>query len=122
MVVNLQQKMAGDTSATEQYLDTLRRREHLEPEKDLLLAILEDAIDTYRKYGRARDPEGKKQFREAEEWIMGGGDDWVFSFGHICESLGLDPDYLRGGLREAQTKIAAREKPRHRRPMRRQAA
>jgi hypothetical protein len=101
MVENLQQSMTGDTSATEKYFETLRRSEHLEPEQDLLLAILQDAIDTYRKYGRARDPEGKKQFRESEEWIMGGRNDWIFSFNNVCELLGLDPDYVRRGLRHS---------------------
>lgn len=40
----------GDASVQQQYLDTVRRSELLEPEKALLVAILEDAIHTYRKY------------------------------------------------------------------------
>jgi hypothetical protein len=114
--------MAGDTSAAETFFDTLRRSEHLQPEKDLLLAILEDAIHTYRKYGRAHDPEGKKQFRETEEWIMEGGNDWVFSFNNVCEYLGLNPDYVRGGLREVKSNMEAEEKPHHHHRMRSQAA
>jgi hypothetical protein len=92
---------SDDIAAGDKYAETLRRTEHLLPEKDLLLAILQDAIDTYRKYRGARDRDGKKQFRETEEWIMEGGDDWIFSFNNICELLGLDADYLRRGLREA---------------------
>lgn len=95
------QNQMDDISAREKYFETLRPTQHLLPEKDLLLAILQDAIDTYRKYRRARDREGKKQFRETEEWIMEGADDWIFSFNNICELLGLDADYLRRGLREA---------------------
>jgi len=104
MMENLERSMVGDTSVRGKYLDTMRRSEHLEPEKDLLLAILEDAIYSYRKYRRARGRERKRQFREAEHWIMGGGDDWIFSFNNICELLGLAPDYIRRGLRESDAK------------------
>lgn len=101
MTESLQGMMGGDTSVTEQFLATVRRSEHLEPEKDLLIAILQDAIYDYRKYRRARDPEGKGHFREAQKWIMAGGNNWIFSFNNICELLGLDPDYIRRGLRES---------------------
>ena len=100
MTESLQHMMGGDTSVTEQFFATLRRSEHLEPEKSLLIAILQDAIHDYRKYCRARDLEGKEHFREAQKWIMAGGNNWIFSFNNICELLGLDPDYVRRGLHE----------------------
>jgi hypothetical protein len=112
----------GDTSMVEQYLDTFRRSEHLEPEKSLLAAILEDAVQEYRKYRRAHDADGKKRFREAEEWIMCGGKDWIFSFDNVCELLGLDPEYVRRGLRETLGRPAEEEKSVHRDRMRRRAA
>src|SRR6266545_7824660 len=92
----------GDTSMVQQYLDTFRRSEHLEPEKSLLAAILEDAVQEYRKYSRAHDPNGKSRFREVEEWIMRRNNEWIFSFENVCELLGLDPEYVRSRLREAQ--------------------
>ena len=57
-----------DTLLPEQYLETFRRKLHLEPEKKLMLAILEDAIACFQKYILARDGKGKALFREAEEW------------------------------------------------------
>ena len=39
-----------DTLLPEQYLDTYRRKLHLEPEKKLMLAILEDGIACFQKY------------------------------------------------------------------------
>ena len=88
-----------DAGSQQRYFDTFRRSEHLEPEKTLLLAVLEDAIHCYRKYATARDRAGKECYREAEEWIMGGGDGWIFAFDNVCEMLGLDPQYVRHGLR-----------------------
>jgi hypothetical protein len=92
--------ISGDVSLVEGYLDTFRRSEHLEPEKSLLAAVLEDAIMEYRKFNRARDAYGKRRFREAEEWIMQEGESWVFSFDTVCVRLGLDPQYVRRELCE----------------------
>jgi len=92
--------LMGDSSEAQQYLDTFRRAEYLEPEKALIAAILEDAIHEYHKYRDARDSAGKERFREAEEWITHEGNEWIFSFDNVCEFLGLDPEYLRRGLRE----------------------
>jgi hypothetical protein len=44
MAESLQYMMGGDTSVTEQFFATLRRSEHLEPEKNLFIAILQDAF------------------------------------------------------------------------------
>jgi hypothetical protein len=91
----------GDASLSEQFLSTFRRGEPWEPEKALLIAILTDAIHDYRKYSRARNRDGQARFRDADRWIMGGDNQWVFSFKNVCELLGLDPDYIRRGVRAA---------------------
>jgi hypothetical protein len=87
-----------DTLLPEQYLETFRRRFYLEPEKKLMLAVLEDAIACFQKYVFARDAKGKLLFQEAEEWVQERAGDWLFSFANICETLGFDPDYLRQGI------------------------
>ena len=89
-----------DTLLPEQYLDTFRRKLHLEPEKKLMLAILEDAIACFQKYVFASDGKGKTLFREAETWVEEKGGESVFAFDSVCETLGFDPAYLRRGIRE----------------------
>jgi len=112
-----------DAGTQQQYFDIFRRSEHLEPERALLLAILEDAIHSYRKFAGARSRAGREQFREAEEWLMGGGDGWVFAFDHVCDCLGLDPEYVRHGLRQSTPRPVAENRDRPRRHTRhRQAA
>jgi hypothetical protein len=81
-----------------EFLESLRKRGVREGEEELMLAILEDAIACFQKYVRVRDARGKTLFRDAEEWILEEGSDWIFSFENICEVLGLDPKYLRQGL------------------------
>ena len=87
-----------DTLLPDQYLDTFRRKLHLEPEKKLMLAVLEDAIACFQKYVSARDGKGKILFQDAEDWILEENCDWLFSFANVCETLGFDPAYLRRGL------------------------
>jgi len=87
-----------DTLLPDQYLDTYRRKVHLEPEKKLMLAILEDAIACFQKYVSATDAKGKALFQEAADWIQQADGEGVFAFDSICEGLGLSPDYIRRGL------------------------
>jgi len=69
------------------------------PEQKLMLAILEDAVSRFQNYFAARDKIGTSRFREAEEWILlQGKSDWLFSFDNICETLDLNPGYIREGL------------------------
>ncbi|HZD40012.1 MAG TPA: hypothetical protein VE131_04775 [Terriglobales bacterium] len=87
-----------DTLMPDQYLETFRRKAPLEPEKKLLLAVLEDAISCFQKYLFVREGKGRVLFQDAEQWILQKDSDWLFSFNHVCEMLGFDADYLRGGL------------------------
>jgi hypothetical protein len=100
-----------DTLLPEQYLDTFRRKLHLEPEKKLMLALLEDAIACYQKYLFARDGKGKALFEEAEGWVQEAGSDSVFAFDSVCEALGLNPDYLRRGMAEWKKAATTRRAP-----------
>jgi len=87
-----------DTLLSDQYFENLRRKTHFEPEKRLMLAVLEDAIRYYQDNLFSRHSKRKRIFDETEEWIVTPDGDWVFSFDHVCETLGLSPEYLRRGL------------------------
>jgi hypothetical protein len=99
-----------DTLLSAQYFDNLRRKTLLEPEKRLMLALLEDAIRCFQDNLSAQTVRKKKLFDEAEEWIVERGGDWVFSFDHVCEALGFTPEYVRQGLLRWKEK----HRPRHR--------
>lgn len=98
-----------DTLLPEQFLENYRRKTFMEPETRLMLAVLEDAVACYQKYVRATDERGMELFRDAEAWVMQEDHAWLFSFDNICESFGINPEYLREGL--ARWKRAALENP-----------
>ena len=87
-----------DTLLPAQYFDTLRRKTQLEPEKQLLLAVLEDAIISFQDNLFSQRSKNQRLFDEAEQWITTPGGDWMFSFDNVCESLGFNPEYVRRGL------------------------
>ena len=112
----------SDRAVVEQYFDTFRRTEYLEPEKALLLAILEDALHCYRKFSAARDRLGRDRFREAESWIMGADNHWIFGFANLCDLLGLDPQYIRRGLLQIPAQPTSCQSPTKREDLRQRAA
>jgi len=87
-----------DTLLSAQYFDNLRRKTLLEPEKRLMLALLEDAIHCFQDNLSAQTTTKKKLFDETEGWILQTDGDWIFSFDQVCEALGFSPEYVREGL------------------------
>ena len=57
--------------------------------KQLMLAVLVDALRCLQKHRRVA---------EVEAWIAARGDEEPFAFETICDALGIDADYLRNGL------------------------
>ena len=90
-----------------QVAERLRRQ----PECRLLWAVLEDGMETYMKYAAATGRRGKRLFAEAERWIMADDPTWLCSFVSICHILGLEPGYLRMGLKRWRTRTSAPELP-----------
>lgn len=101
-------KTAGDEKALaifqpdilieSQYQSTYRRRFHLDPERVLMLAVLQDAVVCFQEHVRATCKRKQAMHRDAEEWILNRDQIYPFSFENVCEALGYDAEYLRKGL------------------------
>src|SRR3989344_7545766 len=83
-----------DALAQEEFYLAYARKSPMEPEKRLMLAVLSDAIEGFRRYVQSRN----KKDEETLKWILEKNTNWFFSFEGICEVLGFDVDYLRSGL------------------------
>ena len=79
-------------------IERLFKKDIREGEEKLMLAVLASAIQHFQKYVLSKDEKGKELFQEAEEWFLERDSDELFSFEYICETLQLDPDYIRKGL------------------------
>jgi hypothetical protein len=87
-----------DTLLSTQYFENLRSKTLFEPEKRLMLAVLEDGIYCYFDNLHAGGSKRKRLFEDAAAWIVEDSSDWVFSFESVCDALGLNPEYVRQGL------------------------
>ena len=85
------------------------------PEAELMRAVLEDALLCFQKGLAHPGRRGQRLAREAEEWLFSDDTSWPFSFVSICAVLGLEPAYLRQGLRSwrhGRPPTAAEKRPR----------
>jgi hypothetical protein len=69
-----------------------------QPERRLAAAVLEDAVDEYRRYATATTRRGRRRFGEVAEWFASDDATWPFSFHNVCNALGLNPDWFRARL------------------------
>ena len=81
-----------------QFHERFRRQRQLVGERRLMLAVLEDAVEMYRKHCGPRPGRNRQLFLDAESWIDSDERTWMFSFLNLCDVLELDPEYLRRGL------------------------
>lgn len=87
-----------DVLASHEYFDASRRKTHIEPEKNLMFAILEDAVRCYRACAFAKSGSTRRKYLDAERWLWKNDWQWMFSYRNICEVLALNPFYIRRGL------------------------
>ena len=89
-----------DTLLGEDYAANFRRKIPLEPERTLLLAVLEDGIRCFQENLFAVSGKRRTLFDEAKEWLFSDDANWFCSFVSICTLLNLEPSYIRRGLKE----------------------
>src|SRR5216683_8195453 len=89
-----------DVITPDQYYDMRRDDSAIAPVKRLMMAVLEDALRCFQNNADAKNGPRKRLFAEAEQWLCGEGGDGPFSFETVCETLGIEPQFLRSGLRD----------------------
>ena len=82
-----------DTIFPSRFFDRLRKAD--ETEKRLMAAILEDAVDVYRKSEAARTKRDRDLLREVEAWLRSDDTASPFAFLRICRELAIDPRWFR---------------------------
>lgn len=86
------------TMLPSQFFTSIKGRSFVEGEKRLMAAVLGDAVECYMKQQDARDERGRQIFRDAEVWIFEAQESGLFCFRTICDTLGIEPDWVRRGL------------------------
>ena len=89
-----------------------RARATVEPERNLLLAVLTDAIIRYQALAGVSDGARKRDLGEAERWLFSNDRRWPYSFVNVCEALEIAPSALRRQLVRWRAAQAARRRNR----------
>ncbi len=89
----------ADLIVPSQFFDRIRAERSSQPEKRLMLAVMEDAISTFQKSVQGATRRQRRLLKETEEWIGSANTAWPFSFENICAALDIEADYLRTGLK-----------------------
>jgi hypothetical protein len=99
----------SDILIPEQFLATYQRTFRLDPEKVLMLAVLQDAVTCFQENIAATCKRKRALYQEAEEWFIADDKYYLFSFANICEALGFDVSYFRQGLLRWKDKALERQ-------------
>lgn len=65
----------------------------------LMLAVLEEALLTFKRGLTSKVAERRKHACEVEAWAASSAVDWPFAFENVCAVLSIDPDYVRARMR-----------------------
>ena len=87
-----------DTLVPAQYFDRVGSDAAFQPEKRLMLAVLEEAIATFQRHVMSDNRRSQRLVEEVETWTSGADGSWPFSFENVCAALDLEPEYLRAGM------------------------
>jgi hypothetical protein len=71
----------------------------IQGERQLLVALLEDAIRSYQKNIFSSRRRGQRLFREVNDWFMEPAHpDVPLPFEYVCDALQIDADFVRNTL------------------------
>jgi hypothetical protein len=101
---NIRSLFQPDTLLFTQFFDDRRSKAGREPEKRLMLAVLEDAIHCFQENHAVRRGKKKRLFDNVQSWLFEASRGWVFGFENICSVLEVNPEYVRKGLIQWQEK------------------
>ena len=82
-----------------QFWTTAQRATRGQAERRLLLAVLQDALLTLAVHARRGTRKSNRLAEEVRRWVASDSRSHPFTFGAICDILGLDPSYIRCSLR-----------------------
>jgi hypothetical protein len=118
-IVNHRHEGTGDEDVfaiTAAETDGIRRGAALaEPERRLMLALLIDAIVSFRKSLADARRDKQRLLEETERWIRSDDRDWPCSFVNVCEAIGIEPEPLRRAVLRGKAAPTANATPTTRR-------
>ena len=73
----------------------------ISPERELALAVMEQAIEELASKRFARTRRDQRAFWQAYDWVAAEDREWPFSFVNLCEAFALDVESTRRRVLDA---------------------
>ena len=102
-------ELAPDSILPEQLGDRHSGGARIQPEKRLQVAVLADAVLTFRRFAGVEHARARRLFAEVDAWFASDDADGPFTFVTICDSLSFDPAYVRRGLRQWRAHVTGEQ-------------
>lgn len=102
------QRQEGDDLESATFWNTVRRAQPVSPERDLMRAVLKDALLRFRK--NLRHPT-HRLFKIERAWFFEYDTDELFSFESVCAVLGLNARRIRRNLLDWEALAARGREP-----------
>ena len=83
-------RFEADILAAEDFA-CIHRSRPLSPERELMAAVLEEALADYQRCWKARDKKAMERFADAQAWILESDSEWIFSFVNCLRHSVLNP-------------------------------
>ena len=103
----LEAELAPESILPEQLDDRPFGGARTQPEKRLQVAVLADALLTFRRWAGVEHPRARRLFADVDAWFASDDANGPFTFVTICDSLAFDPAYIRRGLRGWRARMEA---------------
>ena len=99
-----------DLMTPEQFRDRVTPAGSTRGEVRLLIAIMEDAVNTFQRFASRESSQDRRLFDETAAWIQSQDRSWPYSFENVCEALALEPTGVRNGLERWRTEYLRGER------------
>lgn len=96
--VRFRSSFEPDVLTSHRFFKVYQQKGQWGPEERLMFAVLTDAVECFQKHAGGQSRRSRVLFTEAAEWIESRDASWPFSFEQICQTLEINPSYLRVGL------------------------
>lgn len=98
---------------TEAQKAAVKRNSSSSNHRRLMLAILNEALQTYANGLTSRAVAKRSDAYQVEMWTASDRTDWPCAFVNVCDVLGVDPDYVRARMRQLRLTLFSADGPAH---------
>jgi len=90
-----------DIVSTFQFLSIYSNgRKDVSPERRLIATVLLQTLEDITRYHNSKKSKERNRFLDSVSYVESEDKLWPYSFNNLCDTMNLDADYVRSGIRK----------------------